>query len=123
MKDVLGQGSRVMAAQDFRHTLQEEGKSVSNYIWGLERAFRIAHGSDEPYSESRNIFLFTHAIKLEARSNAKPNCVRCLAESYIAADKRISELRTQQQCKQQRKHANVNSLRSTEPEGFHSKAD
>ena len=32
MKDVLGPGSRVMAAQDFRHTLQEENESVSNYI-------------------------------------------------------------------------------------------
>ena len=59
MKDVLGPGSRVMAAQDFRHTLQEENESVGNYIRRLERAFRIAHGSDKLDAESRSIFLFT----------------------------------------------------------------
>ena len=45
LREVLGPGSKVLAAQDFRHTTQNEGESVSNFIRRLERVFSIAYGT------------------------------------------------------------------------------
>ena len=53
----LDPGSKVMAAQDFRHTVQEESESVCNYIHRLERTFRIAYGHDHMLPETRNTLL------------------------------------------------------------------
>ena len=36
LNDILGPGSRVLAAQDFRHTRQEDGEAVSAFVWRLE---------------------------------------------------------------------------------------
>lgn len=42
----LGPGSKVLAAQDFRHIAQEEREKVSNFICRLEKTFRKAYGND-----------------------------------------------------------------------------
>ena len=42
----LDPGSKALAAQDFRHTLQKEGEAVSDFIRRLERTFRVAYGRD-----------------------------------------------------------------------------
>jgi hypothetical protein len=59
MKEVLGPGSKILAAQDFRHTVQEENESVSVFVRRLERTFRIAYGSDKLSPETRGAFLYS----------------------------------------------------------------
>ena len=39
LQERLEPGSRVVAGQDFRHTVQEEAEKVAKYICRLERAF------------------------------------------------------------------------------------
>ena len=46
LRQRLDPGSKTMAAQEFRHTLQKEGESVASYIRQLERNFRVAYGRD-----------------------------------------------------------------------------
>lgn len=58
MKEVLGPGSKILAAQDFRHTIQEESESVSVFVRRLEHTFRIAYGSDKLSPETRRAFLY-----------------------------------------------------------------
>ena len=103
---VLGPGSRVMAAQDFRHTLQEEAESVSSYIRRLERAFRLAHGSDKLDTESRSIFLFTQmqdGLRQDLMRSPSVSGALSYSELCMAAkneEKRLIELRKRQQFKQ-----------------------
>ena len=49
----LDSDNKIMAAQDFRHTIQFERESVSDFIRRLERAFRIAYDPNE--TRSKNI--------------------------------------------------------------------
>ena len=58
LKDVLGPGSKVLAAQDFRHTTQEEGESVAAFVRRLEHTFRITYGGDKLSTETRGAFLY-----------------------------------------------------------------
>ena len=58
LREVLGPGSKVLAAQDFRHTSQNEGESVSAFIRRLERTFSIAYGADKLSPETRGAFLY-----------------------------------------------------------------
>ena len=50
-------GSRTLAAQDFRHTKQEEKESASTFIRRLERTFQVAYGHDRMLSETQNTLL------------------------------------------------------------------
>ena len=43
----LDPSNKILAAQDFRHTMQAENESVSDFIRRIERAFRIAYNSKE----------------------------------------------------------------------------
>ena len=54
----LDPGSKVIAAQDFRHTIQEETEGVANFIRRLERTFRIAYGGDHFSQETREALLY-----------------------------------------------------------------
>ena len=42
----LEPSSKAVAAQDFRHGMQKDSKSVSDFIRCMERTFRIAYGRD-----------------------------------------------------------------------------
>ena len=53
----LDPGSKALAAQDFRHTLQREGESVADFIRRLERTFRIAYGRESMSSDTRDTLL------------------------------------------------------------------
>ena len=57
-KEVLGPGSKILAAQDFRHTTQEDNGSVSAFVRRLERTFRVAYGNDKLNPETRGAFLY-----------------------------------------------------------------
>ena len=54
----LDPGSKTMAAQEFRHTMQGTKESVASYIRRLERAFRVAYGQDGMATETRDAFLY-----------------------------------------------------------------
>ena len=58
MREVLDPGSKILAAQDFQHTTQEETESVSSFVRRLERMFRVAYGADKLSSETRAAFLY-----------------------------------------------------------------
>ena len=53
----LDPGSRVLAAQDFRYTKQEEKEPVASFIHRLERTFQIAYGHDSMSTEARHTLL------------------------------------------------------------------
>ena len=54
----LDPSNKILAAQDFRHTMQAENESVSDFIRRIERAFRIAYNSKEISKETREAFLY-----------------------------------------------------------------
>ena len=58
LKDRLEPGSRVLAAQEFRHTVQDKPEVVGDYIRRLERTFRIAYSNDKLSQEMREAFLY-----------------------------------------------------------------
>ena len=54
----LDPGSKVLAAQDFRHAVQKDEEPVSDYIQRVERCFQIAYGRDNFSAETREAILF-----------------------------------------------------------------
>lgn len=57
LRNRFGAGARVFAAQDFRHTMQEENEPVSTFIQRLERAFVVAYGRDDLSEETKQTML------------------------------------------------------------------
>jgi len=57
MQTRLDPGSKVMAAQDFRHTIQDSKESVSDFIRRLEQVFRRAYGKEQISAETRATLL------------------------------------------------------------------
>ena len=97
----LDPGSKTLAAQDFRHTLQE-GESVSDFIRRLERTFRIAYGRDAMATDTRDTLLhgqlqeglrfeLMRAPSVSGAQNYKELCVAARNE-----EKRLAELRKRQ---------------------------
>ena len=56
--DRLETGSKVMAAQDFRHLMQEDKEKVIDFIHRLEWTFWLAYGHDKLLPEARDGVLF-----------------------------------------------------------------
>ena len=46
LRSRLDPGSRALAAQDCRHTMQREAEPVADFIRRLERTFQVAYGRD-----------------------------------------------------------------------------
>ena len=42
----LDPGSKVLAAQDFRHAIQKDDESIADFIRRMERCFQVAYGRD-----------------------------------------------------------------------------
>ncbi len=53
----LDPGGRTLAAQDFRHTRQEESEPVASFIRRLKRTFQVAYGHDRMSAETRDTLL------------------------------------------------------------------
>ena len=53
----LDPGGRSLAAQDFRHMMQHETESVSDFIQRLENFFQIAYGRDQLSKETQDTLL------------------------------------------------------------------
>ncbi len=58
LQERLDQGTKVLATQDFRHTVQEEMEGVADFIRRLERVFHIAYGRESMSKETRQSFLY-----------------------------------------------------------------
>ena len=54
----LDPGSKVLAAQDFRHIAQDEKEKVSNFIYRLEKTFCKEYGHDELLPDTRDALLY-----------------------------------------------------------------
>ena len=54
----LDPGSKTMAAQDFRHSLQKSGENVPDFIRRLEKTFQIAYGKDDLNPTTRDTLLY-----------------------------------------------------------------
>ena len=99
----LDPGSRVLAAQDFRHTKQEEKEPVASFICRLERTFQMAYGHDRMSAETRDTLLhgqlqegLLHKLmQAPAVSGAQTYSELCLAARNEG--KRLEELRRRQQ--------------------------
>ena len=50
--------SKTIAAQEFRHTVQREAKTVSDFIHRLERMFCTAYGCDAMSVETKDTLLY-----------------------------------------------------------------
>ena len=57
LRSRLDPSSRTLAAQDFRHALQQEGESVADFIRRLEQLFKLAYGRDGMSEETRGTLL------------------------------------------------------------------
>ncbi len=55
----LDPGSKTLAAQDFRHTVQSPTESVPDYIRRLKRNFRIAYGREGLSTDARGALLYS----------------------------------------------------------------
>ena len=58
LKSRLDPGSKIMAAQDFCHTSQEEDKMVGDFIHWLEQHFKRAYGRDAISTEMQSTLLY-----------------------------------------------------------------
>ena len=99
LRSRLDPGSRIMAAQDFRHAAQEESEKVSDFIRRLEQLFKLAYGHDTISAETRNTLLYGQLqeglkfriMEAPAVSGAADYQALCLAAK--AEEKRLAELR------------------------------
>ena len=55
----LDPGSKTMAAQDFRHSLQRSSESVPDFIRRLEKTYQIAYGKDDLNTATRCALLYS----------------------------------------------------------------
>ena len=58
LKSGLDPGSKTLAAQDFRHTVQSDSESVADHIRRLEHNFCITYGRDGISAEARDALLY-----------------------------------------------------------------
>ena len=93
----------MLAAQDFRHTSQNEGESVSAFIRRLERMFLIAYSADKLSPETRGAFLYGQlqdGLCHELMHSPSVSGALTYKELIMAAknkEKRQSELKKRQQ--------------------------
>ena len=115
LRNRLDPGSKIMAAQDFRHASQDENEKVEDFIRRLERLFKVAYGRDSLSSETRNAFLYGqpqegfryHLMEAPAVSGAPDYQALCLAAK--TEEKRLAELK---KCRQY-----TRGLRRSHPTG------
>ena len=98
----LDPGSRVMAIQDFRHTIQREAETVADYLRRLERHFQLAYGCDGLRPETRETMLYSRLQERLLLSLVwSPSVSGChtYKELCVAAkqeEKRLADLRGRQ---------------------------
>ena len=95
----LDHGSRVMAAQDFRHAAQDKEEKVGNFIHRLERLFRVAYDHDSISDETRSTLLYGHLQEglkhriMEAPAVSGATDYKSLCVAAKMEERRLAELR------------------------------
>ena len=100
LHDRLDPGSKVLAAQDFRHAIQKDDESVADFVRRMERCFQVAYGRDR---ETRETILFGQLqeglkygiVKSLSVSGCQSYKVLCMAAKN--EEKRIAGLQRRQQ--------------------------
>ena len=73
----LEQGSKAMAAQEFRHCSQMDSERVADYIRRLEKTFRVAYGREAITQETRNALLYGQLHEgLSLSFDGSTSCIR-----------------------------------------------
>ena len=103
LKSRLDPGSKTLPAQDFRHTVQSDTESVSDYIRRLERNFRIAYGREGVSTDARDALLYSQlheGLRYEIMKAPSVSGVDFYSSLCVAAkseERRLQELRKRQQ--------------------------
>ena len=88
MRERLDQNTIVLAAQDFRHTTQQLGEKVTDFVRRLERAFNIAYGRETLTKETREAFLYgqlQEGLLIQLLQNAAVSGAQNYRELVMAA--------------------------------------
>ena len=102
LRNQLDEGGRTLDAQDFRHSLQKEGETVSDYIRRLESTFKIAYGRDAMAAGTRDTLLhgqFQEGLQYELMRSPAVSGASTYKELCLAAkneEKRLLELKKRQ---------------------------
>ncbi len=110
LRSQLEQGSKAMAAQEFRHCSQTDGEHVAGYLRRLEKTFRVAYGREAITQETCNTLLYGQLhegllycfMEAPAVSGATDYSSLCLATRMKSVDKQncINESNTSPASKQ-----------------------
>ena len=93
LRERLDQNTIVLAAQDFRHTTQQLGEKVADFVRRLERAFNIAYGRETLTKETREAFLYgqlQEGLLIQLLQNAAVSGAQNYRELVMAAKNRGS---------------------------------
>ena len=102
LRERLDQGTKVLAAQDFRHTTQKETEKVADFVRRLERVFHIAYGRESITKDTREAFLYgqlQEGLRIDVLRNPAVSGALTYPELIMAAkneEQRQSELRKRQ---------------------------
>ena len=102
LRSRLDPGSRALAAQDFRHTIQGEAEPVADFIRRLEQIFRVAYGRDSVSTETRDTLLhgqLQEGLKYNVMRAPSVSGAQGYKELCLAAkneEKRLAELKKRQ---------------------------
>ena len=98
----MDRGCRGLAAQDFRHTVQGDAESISDFVRHLKHTFQIAYSQDSMSIETRDTLLHSQLqewlrydlMRAPAVSGAQTYKELCLATKN--KESRLAELQKQQ---------------------------
>ena len=110
LRSRMDPGSRVMAAQDFWRATQEEQEKVTDFIWRLERLFKLAYGHEGISAWTRNTLLYgqlqeglRHRI-MESPAVSGVTSYQGLCLAAKAEEKRLAEIKRRKQYHSDQKH-------------------
>ena len=99
----LDPGSRIMAAQYFRHASQDEGEKAADFVRRLKRLFQLAYGHDKISAETRHTLLYGQLQEglryciMEAPAVSGATDYQALRLAAKAEEKCLAELRKRRQ--------------------------
>ena len=115
MRERLDPCSKVMAAQDFRRTMQGDGEAVSDFICQLEKAYSIAYGTDKMCKETKDVMLYgqlQEGLRLSIVRSPSVSGALSYKELCMAAkheEKRLAEVK---KCQDNEKNSSNTKYRS-----------